>query len=74
MAYLGVEASPKKAHVRRELLEAHTNASARNPYSIAIVRMIKRMSSHVLGERVGYEGNHVLSVRTVTGLTVVVVK
>ncbi len=49
------------------MVEAHTCASARNPYSIAIVRAIKRVSRKVLGERVGYENNHVLSVSTVTG-------
>ncbi len=58
-------------------MEAHTNVSARNPFSIAIVRMIKRMSSQLLGERVGDVDSHVLSVRTVTGgrhITVVVMK
>ncbi len=49
------------------MVEPHTNASARNPFSIAIVRAIKRMSRHVFGERVGYENTHVLSVSTVTG-------
>ncbi len=48
-------------------MEAHTNASARNPLPISIVRVIKRVSRKVLGERVGYENNHVLSVSTVTG-------
>ncbi len=58
-------------------MEAHTNASTRDPFSIAIVRMIKRMRSHILGERFGNEDTNVLSVRTVIGgrhVTVVVVK
>ncbi len=49
------------------MVETHTNASARNPFSIAIFRAIKRMSRHVRGERVGNENNHVLFVGTVTG-------
>ncbi len=49
------------------MVEAHTSASARNPFSIAIARAIKRMSRHVLEERVGYENNHVLCVSMVTG-------
>ncbi len=68
---------PARIHVRRELVEAHTNVSARNPFSIAIVRMIKRISCQLLGERVGDEDNHMLSVRTVTGgrhITVVAMK
>ncbi len=59
------------------MVEAHTSACARNPFSTAIVRAIKRMSRHVLGERVGYENNNKLSVSTVTGgrrITVVVVQ
>ncbi len=58
-------------------MRAHTNASARHPFSIAIFRIIKRMSRHVLEERVGNEDNYVQSARTVTGgrrITVVVVK
>ncbi len=42
-------------------------AFARNPFSIAVVRAIKRMSRHVLEESVGYENNHVQFVSTVTG-------
>ncbi len=59
------------------MVEAHTNASARNPFSIAIVWVIKRLSRHILGERVGNENHHVLFVNTVTGgrlITDVVVK
>ncbi len=47
-------------------------AFARNPFSIAVVRTIKRMSRHVLDEN-----NYVLFVSTVTGgqrLTDVVVQ
>ncbi len=49
------------------MVEAHTSASARNPFSIVIVQAIERMSRHVLGESVGYENNHLLPVSTVTG-------
>ncbi len=62
-----MQPGPRTVNVRREVVEAHTCACARNPYSIAIVQAIKRVSRHVLGERVGYENNHVLSVSTVTG-------
>ncbi len=48
------------------MVEADTNASARNPFSIVIVRAIKPMSRHVLGERVSNENNHVLFVSTLT--------
>ncbi len=40
---------------------------ARNPFSIALVRAIKRIGRHVLEESVGYENNHVLYLSTVTG-------
>ncbi len=49
-------------------MEAHTNPYGRNPFSIAIVRAMKRMRRHVLGETVGNENNnHVLFFSTVTG-------
>ncbi len=42
-------------------------AFARNLFSIAVVRAIKRLSRHVLEKSVGCENNHVLFVSTVTG-------
>ncbi len=67
MAYRGVQPARKREE----------RIGGGNPFSIAIFRMIKRMSSQILGERVDNEDNHVMSVHTVTGgrrLTVVLVK
>ncbi len=64
----GIQPGPRTVDVRTEMVEAHTNPSARNPFSIAIVRAIKRMRRHVLGETVGNENNnHVMYVCMVTG-------
>ncbi len=45
-----MQPGPRTVHVRREKVEAF----ARNPFSIVVVRAIKRMSRHVLEESVGY--------------------
>ncbi len=41
MASQGVQSGSETFRVRRELVEAHTNASTRNPLPISIVRAIR---------------------------------
>ncbi len=63
----GGAAKSGTVHVGRKLVEAHANASTRNPLSISIVRAIESMIGPVRRVRIVKGNNHILFACTVMG-------
>ncbi len=75
--YQGMILGHGVVHAWRELLEADTNASARNPLPISVDRPIRRMRGLDLVGRIVSENSYVLSICSDTSgrrMTVVAVK